>query len=101
MLPATVAALTASLRVPAFGMTLRVRDRAHAQTSDEEERMNGIFRTLARALFHAVAISLICLAFAFSLFLGLQVEPRLGNAGIALTVVLAAAYVWFGLVRRK
>ncbi len=56
---------------------------------------------IARVLAHAGAIVLLCLAFSFALFLGLQVEPMYGNIGLALTAALLAAYVYFGFVRRK
>ena len=54
-----------------------------------------------KVLGHAGAIALLYLMFSFSLFLGLQVEPLYGNVGVALTAVLAVAYVYFGFIRRK
>lgn len=40
------------------------------------------------------------LVFSFVLFLGLQVDPAWGNAGIAVIVILAALCARFGLARR-
>ena len=47
------------------------------------------------------AILLLFLVFSQALYLGLQVHPVLGNIGLVLTVVLAAAYVYFGFIRGK
>lgn len=58
-------------------------------------------RGLSKVLLHAAGIIAIYLAFTFSLFLGLQVEPLYGNAGLVFTATLAAAYVYFGWIRRK
>ena len=56
---------------------------------------------VVRVSAHAGVIVLLFLALNFALFLGLQVDPLYGNIGLALTVLLAAAYVYFGFVRRK
>ena len=54
-----------------------------------------------RVLAHVVAIALLWLMFSFALFLGLQVETLYGNIGVVVTLALAAAYVYFGFVRRR
>lgn len=54
-----------------------------------------------RTAAHAAAVAGLYLAFSFSLFLGLQVDPAYGNAGVAATVVLAALYVYVGFVRGR
>ena len=54
-----------------------------------------------KILGHAIAIALIFLAFTFSLFLGLQVRPALGNIGLIVTALLVAAYVYFGFIRKR
>lgn len=54
-----------------------------------------------KILIHLAALAGLCLAFLFSLFLGLQVRPLYGNVGIAATVVLAGIYVYFGILRRS
>ena len=51
-------------------------------------------RRALKILFHLVALAGLCLAFMFSLFLGLQVRPLYGSVGIAVTVVLAGLYVY-------
>lgn len=58
-------------------------------------------RVAVRILAHAGAIVLLWLAFSFALYLGLQVEPLYGNIALALTVVLVAAYIYFGFIRRR
>ncbi len=54
---------------------------------------------MLRILAHVAAIVALWLVFSFALFLGLQVDTLYGNIGIGLTVVLAAAYVYFGWLR--
>ena len=43
----------------------------------------------------------IYLWFSFSLFLGLQVRPLYGNIGMLVTLLLVAAYVYFGFIRKR
>ena len=52
-------------------------------------------------LCHAAVILAIWLWFSFSLFLGLQVRPLYGNLGMLVTLLLVAAYVYFGFVRKR
>ena len=49
---------------------------------------------------HAAAIAVLWLVFSFAMFLGRQVRPIYGITGFAATAVLAAAYVYFGLIRK-
>ena len=42
----------------------------------------------------------LCLAFSFVLFLGLQVNTLYGNIGLVAIAVLVALYVYLGFVRR-
>ncbi len=55
---------------------------------------------MLKILAHAAAIIGLYLVFSFSLFLGLQVRPAYGNAGLVVTAVLAALYVYVGFVRK-
>ena len=54
-----------------------------------------------KILCHALVILAIYLWFSFSLFLGLQVRPLYGNIGILVTLLLVAAYVYFGFIRKR
>lgn len=45
-------------------------------------------------LAHILALALLYIAFSFSLFLGLQVRPMYGNAGIIAVIVLVVLYVY-------
>ncbi len=56
---------------------------------------------MARVLAHVGAIVALYLVFSFSLFLGLQVRTLYGNVGLGLTAILVAAYVYFGIIRRR
>ena len=56
-------------------------------------------RILLIILIHAAALFALVIAFYFSLFLGLQVHPMLGNLGIITVVVLAVLYVYIGWVK--
>ena len=58
-------------------------------------------RTLLKILCHAAAITAIYLWFSFSLFLDLQVRPLYGNLGMLVTLLLVAAYLYFGFVRKR
>lgn len=58
-------------------------------------------RTVLKILCHAAVITAIYLWFSFSLFLGLQVRPLYGNLGMLVTLLLVAAYVYFGFVRKR
>ena len=58
-------------------------------------------RTGLKILCHALVILAIYLWFSFSLFLGLQVRPLYGNIGILVTLLLVAAYVYFGFIRKR
>ena len=55
---------------------------------------------MLRILAHAAAIAALFVALSFALFLGLQVRPMYGNIGLAVTALLAAAYVYFGFIKR-
>ena len=54
-----------------------------------------------KILCHVAVILAIWLWFSFSLFLGLQVRPMFGNLGMLITLMLVAAYVYFGFVRKR
>ena len=54
-----------------------------------------------KILCHVLVIVAIYLWFSFSLFLGLQVRPLYGNLGILVTLLLVAAYVYFGFIRKR
>lgn len=58
-------------------------------------------RIWLKILCHAVVILAIYLWFSFSLFLGLQVRPLYGNIGMLVTLLLVAAYVYFGFIRKR
>ena len=63
--------------------------------------MQGKSRRIGlKILCHAVVILAIYLWFSFSLFLGLQVRPLYGNIGMLVTLLLVAAYVYFGFIRK-
>ena len=52
-----------------------------------------------KILVHALVIVMLYVAFSFSLFLGLQVRPLYGNAGVITVFVLVVLYVYFGWIR--
>ena len=54
-----------------------------------------------KILCHVLVIVAIYLWFSFSLFLGLQVRPLYGNIGMLVTLLLVAAYVYFGFIRKR
>ena len=56
-------------------------------------------RILLTALTHAAVLFALVIAFYFSLFLGLQVHPILGNLGIITVGLLAVLYVYIGWVK--
>lgn len=56
-------------------------------------------KVLFKTLMHVAILVLLYLAFSFALFLGLQVRPMLGNAGLLTVVVLVCCYVYFGWVK--
>ena len=58
-----------------------------------------ILKTLLKVAAHVVVIALLYLMFSFSLFLGLQVSPILGNIGMVVSIGAVIAYVV--LVRRR
>ena len=60
---------------------------------------NKWIKLMLRVLAHVLAIALLYIAFAFSLFLGLQVRPMYGNAGIITVIVLVVLYVYFGWIK--
>ena len=62
--------------------------------------MTPTARKTLRILAHAGAIVGLYLVFSFALMLGLQVAPLYGNLGIAVTVALAALYVYVGFIRK-
>lgn len=62
--------------------------------------MNAWGRRALKILVHLAALVGLYVAFLFSLFLGLQVRPLYGSVGIAVTVVLAGLYVYFGIFRK-
>lgn len=55
---------------------------------------------MLKFLAHAACIVLLCAAFSFAMFLGLQVRPAYGDIGLAVTAALAATYVYCGFFRR-
>ena len=52
-------------------------------------------------LIHVAALLALYLAFSFALFLGLQVQPMLGNLGIITVALLAVLYVYIGWLKPK
>ena len=50
--------------------------------------------------FHLTALVSLYLAFHFALCLGLHVHPRYGNLAVAVVALLAAAYAYFGWIRK-
>ena len=56
-------------------------------------------RILLTILIHAAVLFALVIAFYFSLFLGLQVHPILGNLGIIAVGLSAVAYVYIGWVK--
>ena len=56
-------------------------------------------RILLTILIHAAVLFALYIAFSFTLFLGLQVHPILGNLGIITVGVLAVLYVYIGWVK--
>lgn len=60
-----------------------------------------VMRTGLKILSHAAVILAIYLWFSFSLFLGLEVRPAYGNLGMLFTLVLVAAYVYLGFIRKR
>ena len=57
-------------------------------------------RKILKILAHVAALASLYLVFSFALFLGLQVVPLYGHIGIAVTVALAALYVYIGFIRK-
>ena len=57
----------------------------------------NLVRILLTILIHAAALLALVIAFYFSLFLGLQVHPMLGNLGIITVVLLVVAVRLFRL----
>lgn len=62
--------------------------------------MSPARRKARRILVRIGVVAGLYLVFSFVLFLGLQVDPAWGNAGIAVIVILAALCARFGLARR-
>lgn len=62
--------------------------------------MSPARRKARRILVRTGVLAGLYLVFSFVLFLGLQVDPAWGNAGIAVIVILAALCARFGLARR-
>ncbi len=60
--------------------------------------MTPTTRKVLKVLAHVAALASLYLVFSFALFLGLQVAPIYGNIGIAVTVALAALYVYIGFI---
>ena len=60
--------------------------------------MTPTTRKALKVLAHVATLASLYLVFSFALFLGLQVAPIYGNIGIAVTVALAALYVYIGFV---
>lgn len=58
-------------------------------------------RVAVKVMIHAGVVALLYIAFSFALFLGLQVRPLYGDICLGVTAVLAAAYVYFGFIRRR
>ena len=58
-----------------------------------------ILKTLLKVAAHVAVVALLYLMFSFSLFLGLQVSPTLGNIGMVVSIGAIIAYVV--LVRRR
>ena len=58
-----------------------------------------ILKTLLKVAAHVAVVALLYLMFSFSLFLGLQVSPTLGNIGMVVSIGAVIAYVV--LVRRR
>ncbi|MYC87169.1 MAG: hypothetical protein F4X22_02885 [Gemmatimonadales bacterium] len=56
-------------------------------------------KTLLKVAAHVAVVALLYLMFSFSLFLGLQVSPTLGNIGMVVSIGAIIAYVV--LVRRR
>ncbi|MDE2661820.1 MAG: hypothetical protein OXI39_02295 [Gemmatimonadota bacterium] len=56
-------------------------------------------KTLLKVAAHVAVVALLYLMFSFSLFLGLQVSPTLGNIGMVVSIGAVIAYVV--LVRRR
>ena len=56
-------------------------------------------KVLLKTLMHVGLLVLLYVAFSFALFLGLQVSPIYGNAGLLTVVVLVCCYVYFGWVK--
>ncbi|MCY4095638.1 MAG: hypothetical protein OXG05_11015 [Gammaproteobacteria bacterium] len=56
-------------------------------------------KVLMRILGHVLTIALLYIGFSFSLFLGLQVSPMYGNAGIVAVIVLVVVYVYLGWIK--
>ena len=54
-------------------------------------------RKALRIARHVCVLAVLYLAFTFSLFLGLQVDPRYGNVGVVITLILAGLYAYVGL----
>lgn len=62
--------------------------------------MSPARRKARRILVRVGVLAGLYLVFSFVLFLGLQVDPAWGNAGIAVIVILAALCARLGLARR-
>lgn len=60
--------------------------------------MTPTIRKALKVFAPAAALARLYLVFSFALFLGLQVAPIYGNIGIAITVALAALYVYIGFI---
>lgn len=56
-------------------------------------------RRALKIVLHVCVLAVLYLAFTFSLFLGLQADPRYGNVGIMITLFLAGLYLYVGLIR--
>ncbi|MCY3860199.1 MAG: hypothetical protein OXG25_14965 [Gammaproteobacteria bacterium] len=56
-------------------------------------------KVMMRILAHVLALAALYIAFSFSLFLGLQVRPMYGNAGIITVIGLVVLYVYFGWIK--
>ena len=60
---------------------------------------NRWIKAILMLLAHVLVLAILYIAFSFSLFLGLQVRPMYGNAGIITVIVLVVLYLYFGWIK--
>ena len=82
-------------------LTVRFYDLLRILGTEKGTAMTAPGRKALKILAHVAVLAGLYVAFSFSMFLGLQIRPLYGNVGIAVTVVLAGVYIYYGILRKS